>query len=1002
MRKLQERAQALLETIRTHIVKRSEKLTAEFVKTDYKKDNVLPDRASMRPLPDGMWAEHDGEHGWFRLAVTLPECGEGERIGLFAELAEGWIAESPQYLVYADGEIVCGADKNHTEICFDRAGEHEVFFYAYSGKVYDYGIKTVFSLKTIDVNTEKLYYDLLAPMQVLHYTEPESAAYSDVLSHVNAALNLLDLREFYSENYERTACAASAYLRENLYGGTDKKPAVAGIGHTHIDIAWLWPYRLTREKAVHSFATVLYLMDRYPEYKFMSSQAILYQIVKEDAPELYEKIKARVKEGRWEVEGAMWLEADCNLISGESFVRQILFGKKFFKEEFGVNSKILWLPDVFGYSAAMPQILRKSGVETFVTSKISWNDTNKMPFDTFYWYGIDGSKVFTYFLTPQDKERGRKPVVYTTYTGNTNAEQIAGTWERYQQKELNDEALLTFGYGDGGGGPTADMLEKMRRANMGLPNLPAAKICRAGDFIERLKENCAGKKVPEIRGELYLEFHRGTYTNIAKNKKNNRKSEFLFQDAEFASVLAELFAGRKYRAEELSEGWKLILKNQFHDILPGSSIEEVYNDSDADYASIALIGGEIYETALAAAAENVASDEEFIAFNPNTAAYSGPVFYGGRYYNVQNVAGKGFTGVALKDAPSRVFLQEKRMENDYYAVTFDEKYRLSRIYDKLRGREILKSGCAGNVLEAHEDYPPGYYDGWELRVYHDEKIWEIDDVAAAEFFDEGARRGVKITRRFMHSTIEQKICLYDNCPRIDFETFADWHDEHLCIKAYFPFDLNATKATYDIQFGNIERATTRNNSWEQAKFEVCAHKFADVSESDYGVALMNDSKYGYEILGSETRLTLLRCATYPNPNGDKGKHEFTYSLYAHEGDLRNSDVVAQAYALNNPVAVIGNRHKGKRLKDGFSFVTADCGDVVIDTVKKAESGRGIVLRAFESANKHKTARLTFGFAVKRIFETDLMEKDIAEIAVKDNAVSLCFKPFEIKTLRIET
>ena len=997
----EERANVMLEEIKKLIVKSSVSLTALYKKCGYKTDNLLPDRAQMHPLPGGVWAEEYGEHAWFYLCAEIPETAGGERASLFVENAPGRETSNPQYLAYVNGKIVCGLDNNHTEIRFEKAGRYDVFLYAYSGNIYDYGIRTLFTVKVIDEKTEKLYYDLSAPVQVLAYSEEESGEYAKLLYEINRTLNLLDLRRPYSSSYYKGLELALRHINGNLYKKDENKPVVVGIGHTHIDIAWLWPYRLTREKAVHSFATALKLMEEYPDYKFMSSQAILYQIVKEDAPEVYEKIKERIAEGRWEAEGAMWLEADCNLTSGESLVRQILYGKRFFQEEFGVDCKILWLPDVFGYSAAMPQILKKSGVDTFVTSKISWNDTNQIPFDTFYWRGIDGTRIFSYFLTPQDKVRGRKPVRYTTYTANSNAQQIAGTWQRYQQKELNDEALLTFGYGDGGGGPTAEMIERMRRAGKGIPNCPNAKIGTVKEFFAHLKENAEGKRVPEINGELYLEFHRGTYTNIAKNKRNNRKAEFLYQNAELISAAAELLAGGQYPKAELEEGWELILKNQFHDILPGSSIEEVYDDSDEDYKKVFAIGEGVLSRGLNAIARRIETEKAYIAFNFCTTAYSGPVQVNGRYFNVEEIPGKGWKAVNPETGCGDVRVHGKVLSNEYYELKFDKNWNISRLYDKKRKRDVFRQGCAGNVLEVHEDYPPGYYDGWELRSYHNEKIWEMSG-AEAEFFDEGARKGFLIKKHFSDSSVTQKICLYDHFPRIDFETEADWHDEHKCLKARFPIDINASKATYDIQFGNVERATTRNNSWETAKFEVCGHKFADVSESDYGVSLMNDCKYGYEVEGADMRITLLRCATYPNPNGDKGKHSFTYALYAHEGDARNSESTSQSFFLNNPVILVKAGDKGD-CKEEFSLLAADAANIVADTVKKAENGRGFIVRLYESANKFTRAKIAFGVPVRRAAETDLTERETNGLSLSGgNTVALEFRPFEIKTIFFET
>ena len=1002
MKRLEERVKKMTDVLRQATVKEKTELTALYKKADFYEMGKLPNISEFAPLPENRgWAEKYDEHAWFYLRVCVPAPQEGERVSFFMENEPG-VHVNPQSVVYIDGELVSGIDCNHHEIELNEPGEHEIMIYACSGAPRDFPFRfplvTNFSLKRIDLKTEKLYYDLLAPLQVLGYTQEYAKEYADIISKVNAALNLVDFREFYSEAYENSLVLASKYLRDNLYGEYYKDNAtVVCIGHTHIDIAWLWRYRFTREKAVHSFAIVLYLMDKYPEYKFMSSQAILYEIVKEDAPALYEKIKQRVKEGRWEVEGSMYLEADCNLTSGESLVRQILYGKRFFKQEFGVDNKVLWLPDVFGYSAAMPQILRRSGVDTFVTSKISWNDTNQIPYDTFNWYGIDGTPIFSYFLTAQDRFKDKKPVRYSTYVSYTDVPHIAGTWDRYQQKELNDEAILTFGFGDGGGGPTSDMLEKMQRAQMGLPNAPKAKIGTVTEFIAHLKENCKGKRVPEIMGELYLEFHRGTYTNIAKNKKNNRKGEFALQNAETFSALSETLGVGEYQESLLHKDWKLLLKNQFHDILPGSSIEAVYEDSDTDYAEIQADAGKVMSEAFDAIAQSVKTDKAYLAFNPNGFAFSGNVTVDGSTYYLENIPAKGYKAVDLSPCKGSVRVDEKTLENDYYAIYLDEKYNIRSLWDKKQNREVLKSGKVANAFEAHEDYPGGGYDGWELRSYHDQKVWTIDEVEEVQLLDSDGKKGIRVKRRFSKSTIDQTIWLYPDTDRIDFQTTVDWHNEHICLKTAFPIAVNATSATYDIQFGNVERPTTRNNSWESAKFEVCAHKFADLSESDYGVTLLNDCKYGYEVYGSEIKLTLLRSATYPNPNGDKGIHEFTYSLRTHAHALRNSDIYKTAYELNNPIELRKTVHGDGSLLAEYSFVCATGENIIIDTVKKTENGDGYIVRAFESLNKTSDCVLQFGQTPKAIYECDLTENAERKVESDGKRVTVHFKPFEIKT-----
>lgn len=1006
MKPLKMRADAfILDVLNAHRKKSDTSIRLFYKKSPYQIKGNIPTAEGMKPLEGNRWRGKAHEHIWLRAEVNVPALGKYERAEFHFDTGDMNLLYHPQMLVYINGEIVCALDTQHKNVFLDHEGKYEIFIYTYSNCESDFDMEFRASLVITDKNVEDLYYDLLAPLQVMDYSKDDTKEYAEILRFVNDAVTLVDLREPYSERYENSIEEAKTYIRNNLYGKVSQcYGTVVGIGHTHIDIAWLWRYKQTREKAVRSFATVLYLMDRYPDYKFMSSQAILYKIVKEEAPEVYEKIKQRVKEGRWEVEGGMWLEADCNLTSGESLVRQILFGKKFFKEEFGVDSKILWLPDVFGYSASLPQLLRKSGIDTFITSKISWNDTNQIPFDTFSWKGIDGTEIFSYFLTAQEKTPGKEPARFTTYNGNTDMQTVAGTWERYQQKDLNDEALLTFGWGDGGGGPTCDMLEKLTRSNRGLPNCPKTKIDTATAFIERLKKNAEkSNRLPQFNGELYLEFHRGTYTSVAKVKRNNRKAEFKLQNTEWLSSLAEVFCGLKYPKETLDECWETVLTNQFHDVLPGSSIPDVYKDTDVDYARVNEKLTAISEKAIDAIIDRVDTDKKYIVFNPNSFIGAAVVKKSDdEFVFVKDVPAKGYSVSELTAIRTTTVVSDDVIENEYYCIELDENGDIFRLYDKENEREVFEKGKKGNVFEVHEDIPPSYLDNWDIKAYHGEKIWGME-LVKKEIVRQGNRNGIRLYKKFEKSTLIQTIFVYDGLKRIDFETEADWHNEHVCLKVDFPVSLNVKSATYNIQFGNVERPTTRNNSWEEAKFEVCAQKFADVSESDYGVSLMNDCKYGYEVRGADMRLTLFRTPTYPNVEGEKGKHVFTYSLYPHKNNFGNSDVVRQSYLLNNPLFVRERKENGskKSLPSSFAYLQISDERVIADTVKKSEDGTGYAVRLYESTNARVKTRLKFAQNVKELWTCDLMENKSEILKSENGEVELIFNPYEIKTLFIK-
>ncbi len=966
-------------------------------------------------VPGSYWGENDK---WYRFRVDfcIPQAYDGCHVK--CRLTTGretqWSPLNPQFLLRINGEVVQALDTNHYTFEISRsASAGEVFaidFEGYAGRevgnlrFHDRPLQFVLEAYCHNADCERLYYDLrAAKMAAEIYPEGN---YNRIQAETALAntLNLLDCRVPGSPEFFASVKRAADYMEEAFYGKVcGHEEAIANcVGHTHIDVAWLWQLEQTRAKAVRSFATEIALMDEYPEHLFSSSQPQLYQFVKEDCPELYKKIKERVKEGRWEVEGAMWLEADCNLSSGESLIRQILHGKRFMKEEFDVDSKVLWLPDVFGYAAALPQILCKSGVHTFITSKIHWSDTNHFPYDTFSWKGIDGSEVFTQYITAADVNAklgdGNK---YSTYCGQILPISLAKGWEIYQQKDINNEILVSFGYGDGGGGVTREMLEMYRRLNKSIPGVPTPRITTIADSLQRIKNNVAGKKLPKWFGELYLEFHRGTYTSVAKNKRYNRKAEFLMQTVEAAGVTDKLLLKGTYDKQAIYDSWQTILLNQFHDIIPGSSIREVYEDSDKQYAVLFAENDKRLCDALAHLAENVSQPGIFV-YNPTGTAQSGLVEWGGKQLYAENVPAWGWT--VLEEVPAEAApcfqVSTTHLENDFFSIDLDEKGHFTSLFDKRNNRQVLAEGQRGNVLEAFDDHPYEY-DNWELSSYHKDIRWEIDDVQSIEVVEvTPLSASLKITRKFLSSTIEQIIIIYKDIPRIDFDTKVDWHEHHLFIKVAFPVDILSDKATYEIQYGAVERPAHSNTSWDSAKYEVCAHKWADFGEAGYGVALMNDCKYGYDIHDGVMRLSLIKCGTYPNEAADQGEHIFTYSLMPHSGDWREAGVDRQAYALNCPLLAVPTDGKGV-LPETYSFVRADKDNIFITAAKEACDSEDLILRVYETQGKRTDATITCGFSFARAAEVDMMENEVyALLAENADSFSLRFKPFEIKTFRI--
>lgn len=958
--------------------------------------------------PETLLSGRDG-HYWFHTTFTTPKAEPGKEL-LFQLITgcEGeWDATNPQGLLYLNDAMVQGLDVNHTMAVLEPDTYYDMYIYFYIG-MHEKSVRFMPSLHWLDVCVEELYYDLWVPYKAALCFSERDDHYVKIFKTLDLALSHLDLRVPKSEAFYASVAKTHTFMKEEFYGKLcgDNGVTVSCIGHTHIDVAWLWTLAQTREKAQRSFSTVAELMRRYPEYKFMSSQPQLYQYVKQAAPELYAQIKQLVAEGKWEVEGAMWLEADCNLTSGESLVRQILHGKRFMKEEFGVDSKILWLPDVFGYSAALPQILKKSGVDTFVTSKISWNETNKMPVDTFIWEGIDGSEVFTHFMTAKDTgERGAaSPWKSATYNGYIRPEMALGAWDTLQQKDYQSKALISFGWGDGGGGPTKDMLEQHRRLQYGIPGVPKTKIEFAGDYIADIKqefyENCDKlRRTPRWVGELYLEFHRGTYTSIAKNKKNNRTSELLLQKAEALCVADRVLLNAPYPQQTLSDAWETVLLNQFHDIIPGSSIFEVYEDCDRDYAKILQAGHAAADRALSHLAQNVCSGGGLFVYNPCGFAADGYVDVDGKKAYVPAIPALGYAVVSPSPCKNTVTVDGHTLENAYYRIVLDDACNIVSLYDKENCREVVKEG-ESFCLQAFEDFPKEY-DAWEISYYYKDKMWQIDDVVSCEPVYEGARAGLKIVKRFLDSTITQTLYLYEEGRRIDVANVIDWKQDHILLKAAFPTSIHTAQATYEIQFGHVSRPTHENTSWDRAKFEVCAHKWADLSEYGYGFSVLNDCKYGYNTEGSTIKLSLLKSATDPNPAADKHVHTFTYSLLPHCGDVCSANVIQEGYKLNCPLVAQPVEKRDGPLQDTFSFVSCDRENVVIETLKKAEDSDAIILRMYEAYDSKAEATLTFGVPVEQVWLCNLLEQEEAELDVNGNCVTLPVQNFEIITLKVK-
>lgn len=982
-----EKIKAALRTMEQLIEVSGTDLDFEYLKyVDYKNSNELPKN-------DIGWNDGDrtvrfggrDRHFWLRFTIE-PKAFEEDReliLSVTTGREGGWDLQNPQGLVYLNGEAYRALDTNHTWISLESEKKYEVYIYFYTGmNDADFAIYPRICL--MDTQLFELYFDIKTAYESMH----RQGGNRKIEDTLNKALMLLDFRNPYSEDFYKSICKTREYLESELYCGDDPNaPTVACIGHTHIDIAWLWTIRQTREKAERSFLTVEELMKKYPEYRFMSSQPQLYSYVKETNPRLYSEIKRYIKERRWEAEGAMWLEADTNLTGGESLIRQIIFGKNFMKEEFGTDNRVLWLPDVFGYSAALPQIMKKCGIDCFFTTKIYWNETNSMPHDTFMWEGLDGSAVLTHFAKEYNKQ--------------LTPDEVYNTWEIYKDKSLSDEVLLTFGFGDGGGGTTPEMLEYYRRLKKGIPGMPRVEMKFAGEFFDSLKEKFEKntkelKFMPKWKGELYLEMHRGTYTTMSKNKKCNRKSEFLSACVESLSITDMLLLGNAVERERIEKNIRIMLLNQFHDIIPGSAIEEVYHDSERDYDKIISDWERMKNEKLLKLSENTSAKSGIFVYNATPYEQSGFVRAEENDYYAEKIPPHGYRVIEDKPILCDVTAGKYLLENELIKVSFDEKYNIISVFDKEIKRELIPKGETANRLEVYEDYPRDY-DAWEITDYYKQKRWLADDVESAEIL----KNGIKVTRRYNKSRICQTILLRPGSKRIDFVTEVDWHEKHEMLKAAFPLDIHTRNVVYDIQFGNIERPTYQNTSWEAAKFEVCGHKWADMSECGYGASLMNDCKYGYSAFENCLSLTLLRAPEYPNPNADMGKHSFTYSLYPHIGDFREGRTIPEAYLLNEPLTAIKLCGAGGALPDEYSLVSCDCENITVETIKPAENDDSVVVRLFDCFNKKSIPMLTLGFDFDEVYICDMLENEEQKLEHDGRNVSVPVGNYEIVTLKFK-
>ena len=924
------------------------------------------------------------ETTWFRFHGAIPNDWRGHDTVLRLALGyTGMVGFGAEGLIWENGTPVQGVNPKHSTYRITPKAEGgedvHVLLEAAANPVVDletrpaapnkpdFNGQPLFRLDRAELavcnrDVEALALDMEVLLDLYDHLLPDQARARRILRALTKALHELDHGDI-------TGTAAQA--REHLAAALSiPAPASAhrlfAVGNAHIDTAWLWPFRETVRKCARTFSTALRLMDDYPDYRFACSQPQQLAWVKQHYPELFARIQERVADGRFELVGAMWVEADCNVPSGESLVRQILLGTNFLEDEFGVTPDEVWLPDVFGYSASLPQIMRHAGIGRFLTQKLSWSTVNRIPHHTFWWEGIDGSRVITHF-PPAD-----------TYNGDFSLDQLAHNAASFKDHDIAGSSLYLFGYGDGGGGPTRELLEKAARLQ-DTEGAPKVTLSTVEAFWEEAESDLttAGDDAGAWVGELYLEFHRGTYTTSAMSKRENRSLELLLREAELWCATA----GSTYPAASLDVAWKDLLLLQFHDVLPGTSISWVYDDSRRIYGEVRTAAQAAVDMGAAALLDDVDTTG---MRDPVALLNAAPVEQGG-------VPALGYAVFEADSLPTEpVSTTDRSLENDVLRVEIDDAGLLVSVFDKEAQREVL--AAPANVLQLFDDRPP-HWDAWDIDASYMEKSVALTTVDSIEIAD----NSLVITRSFGDSRLVQTITLHGR--RIDFATDVDWQERRKLLKAAFPVAVHARRATFEIQYGHVERPTHRNTSWDVARFEVCGHKWADLSEPGYGVALLNDCKYGYDVFSNTLRLSLLRAPQSPAPDIDRGQHRFTYSLMPHVGDLREAGVIDEAYRLNMPlrrVLLAANRAGSKPAT--WAPFSVDAPGVFIEAVKQAERSTATIVRLYEGWGRHTKATVTTALPFARVARTDLLEKAREPI---DGAVDLALRPFEIVTLVFE-
>ena len=1062
--------------------------TADIVKTlppDTQK--VVDQLGELNNLPSAEWRFHEGDvaHGestslddsswqlvkpgtegpndavWYRQWITVPEKLHGYDLTgarIWFQFRAYGNGPTPQ-IIYFNGRRVALGDDLEPIVLFDDAKPGDrvlvaVKLLATVDKKHFSGVRMKIDFAEGRPNPDDERKEIISAALLVPSLSKNVPGDEETL---NKAVSEIDLNALSSGDQKKfdaslqTAQGTLEQLRPLL-----REATLHLTGNSHIDAAWLWPWTETVDTVKRTFGTALQLMNEYPDYTYTQSAAQYNEWIADKYPEMNAQIKQRIKEGRWEIVGGMWVEPDLNMPDGESTARSLLIGKRWYEKEYGVDVRIGWNPDSFGYNWQLPQIYKKSGVDYFVTQKMTWNDTNQLPFKLFWWESPDGSKVLTYF--PHDYANDNLDPVRLSNDLKVARERAPGM----------SEMMDLYGIGDHGGGPTRAMLDEGDHWMTGDKVVPKMQYGTAQTFFSsiekeiapesqtwnydsiakgyRFPEPVAGKvSIPTWDTEMYLEYHRGVYTTQAAHKRNMRESSEWALNAEKYASLAWL-DGDAYPGGELTEDWKKITFNQFHDLAAGSGIGIIYKDAQKDYDQVHwstdAISRKALNTIAARVNTRVTEGVPVMVFNPLAWERSGLVTLNVQMpepvsdvsvldsenhvlpsevlekdsathqfkllVKAENVPSIGYAVLHVvpgkKPFASDLSVHGLTLENAALRVTVDKTTGcITSLYDKKSGFESLASGACGDELQLFKDTPKEY-DAWNIDPGTlDQPPDKLDAADSVEVVENTPMRAViRVTKHTEKSKFVQDIVLYSGDDQVVIKNDIDWHEDHKLLKAAFPLSASSAKATYEIPYGSIERPTTRNNSWEQAQFEVPALRWADLGDGHHGFSLINNCKYGYDARDNVLRLSLLRSPTWPDPVADRGRQQFSFALYPHAGDWKQALTVRHGFDFNYTLKAMQVEAHAGALPARHSFVSAEPENVVLTAVKKAEDGNGLVFHLYEWAGKAGEIKLEVPPGAEGATETNLMEQPEGQpLQVEGNQVSLPVKPYEIVAVKVD-